>query len=198
MQRTGLVMSNMSNTINSYTSHPEVDKLHEMRTALIEFMETAREIYVRRFNSMFDCGWDEVEIVNILSKRKSASIFSDMLNKLVADTIPSHPKDEYPLARKLKRHFVIHSGTTELYYELLELYYTFCKTMGIACDYNVVAMKRIEISDEINEYLLTNIKDVKRKCRYCGKTLEWNFPFSICQKCYHSQQYYDYWDNDSW
>jgi len=42
----------------------------------------------------------------------------------IALLIPEHPKDEYPLARKLRRHFIIHSGFTntgKTYHALLRL-----------------------------------------------------------------------------
>jgi len=32
--------------------------------------------------------------------------------KLVSELIPAHPKDEFPWTRRIKRHFIIHSGTT--------------------------------------------------------------------------------------
>lgn len=72
----------------------------------------------------------------------------------------------------------------ELYYKLVGLYYSFGKTLGLKVDEEFVKKERHDVSIEINEYLQENIKNHKRKCRICKRTLPWDYISQICQKCY--------------
>ncbi len=43
---------------------------------------------------------------------------------------------------------------------------------------------REEISDHVHEKLKTDIKELSRKCRRCGKKLSWEHEFQICDECH--------------
>lgn len=43
---------------------------------------------------------------------------------------------------------------------------------------------REEISDHVHERLKTDIKELSRKCRRCGKKLPWEHEFQICDECH--------------
>ncbi|MBP3467977.1 MAG: helicase, partial [Lachnospiraceae bacterium] len=46
-----------------------------------------------------------------------------------------------------------------------------------------ILTKKEAISSQINKILSTQ-KLTRKKCRECGRTLSWKYPYSICQKCY--------------
>lgn len=48
----------------------------------------------------------------ILKTIQESGILHDLFQRLLTEIIPSHPKEEYPLARELRRTFVIHEGPT--------------------------------------------------------------------------------------
>ncbi|ARK30580.1 helicase-related protein [Halalkalibacter krulwichiae] len=43
---------------------------------------------------------------------------------------------------------------------------------------------REEISDGVHEYLKNDVKNLTKKCKHCGKSLEWDHAFTICDHCY--------------
>ncbi|MDQ0268473.1 DEAD/DEAH box helicase [Cytobacillus purgationiresistens] len=43
---------------------------------------------------------------------------------------------------------------------------------------------RAEISDHVHERLNTDIKNLTKKCKRCGKTLAWEHEFQICDQCH--------------
>lgn len=43
---------------------------------------------------------------------------------------------------------------------------------------------REELSDTVHEYLKTEVKKMKKKCRNCGKHLPWDHAFQICDRCH--------------
>jgi hypothetical protein len=72
----------------------------------------------------------------------------------------------------------------EFYYKALDLYYSFCKTMGIEFNKEKIMRLKYQTSEKIHEILKTSIKKMQKKCRKCGVKLAWDFPFAICEKCY--------------
>lgn len=75
----------------------------------------------------------------------------------------------------------------EDYYETLDLYYAFCRSMEIEFDSKAVSALKQQASEQINQILTTRMKELGKKCKYCGKALQWDFPFSICEKCYYTR-----------
>jgi len=82
----------------------------------------------------------------------------------------------------------------EQYYQSLDLYYSFCKTMNIPMNKSAVMRSKYETSDKIQELLKDRMKSMGRKCRRCGVKLPWDYPFGICENC-HMRRYYR---DDEW
>ncbi|KOP82534.1 DEAD/DEAH box helicase [Cytobacillus solani] len=53
---------------------------------------------------------------------------------------------------------------------------------------------REEISDHVHERLKTDVKNMTKKCRRCGKKLPWEHEFHICDNCHMNQPRRRYWD----
>ena len=88
----------------------------------------------------------------------------------------------------------------EEYYKILDLYYSFCKSMHIVFDEDVIRKKREFISNLINEKLTSN-KEYGNKCSRCGKEYKRKGRINVCDKCrqrikarYQEDKYdYDFW-----
>ena len=80
----------------------------------------------------------------------------------------------------------------ESYYKSIELYYSFCNTFYIPYDREWIRTEKMIVSEEINEYLLKNIKSHAKTCKICKKNLAWNSTKDICNKCLleKSMKYY--------
>ena len=78
----------------------------------------------------------------------------------------------------------------EEYYETLDLYYAFHTSMGMVFDSETVSSLKKQTSEHINHVLYTRMKDMVKTCKWCGKILQWDFPFSICEKCYYLRNSY--------
>lgn len=72
----------------------------------------------------------------------------------------------------------------EMYYRMLDLYYSFCKEMGKPCKTEETMNIKDEVSGEIHEILRNQMKNMKNKCAKCGRALPWDFPYNICDKCF--------------
>ena len=46
---------------------------------------------------------------------------------------------------------------------------------------------REEISDGVHEYLKNDVKNLSKACKHCGKSLNWDHAFTICDGCYTSR-----------
>ena len=75
----------------------------------------------------------------------------------------------------------------ELYYRELDLYYSFCKEMNLDCDGDLVMNIKAETSQKIHDILRGQMKKLKHTCRICGKELDWDFPYNICNHCYNKK-----------
>jgi ATP-dependent RNA helicase SUPV3L1/SUV3 len=53
---------------------------------------------------------------------------------------------------------------------------------------------REEISDHVHERLKTDVKNMTKKCRRCGKKLPWEHEFQICDDCHLNQSKRRYWE----
>jgi ATP-dependent RNA helicase SUPV3L1/SUV3 len=54
---------------------------------------------------------------------------------------------------------------------------------------------RTEMSDKVHERLKTDVKNMTKKCRNCGKKISWESRFQICDSC-HAAKYRRRYDND--
>lgn len=72
----------------------------------------------------------------------------------------------------------------EMYYRELDLYYSFCKEMQKECDAEETMLVKADTSEKIHKILRSQMKNMKNKCKICGKDLPWDFPFNMCEDCY--------------
>ena len=72
----------------------------------------------------------------------------------------------------------------EDYYKCLDLYYSFCKAMGLPYDMELIREKKLETANKINEILISEISTHGKTCRICDAKLSWDYPFGICEECY--------------
>ncbi|SFA90608.1 MULTISPECIES: DEAD/DEAH box helicase [unclassified Bacillus (in: firmicutes)] len=52
---------------------------------------------------------------------------------------------------------------------------------------------RLEISDGVHEHLNTEVKNLKKTCRNCGKKLSWESSFAICDACHANRARRNYY-----
>lgn len=81
----------------------------------------------------------------------------------------------------------------ESYYKQLDLYTQFAARMSWEVDREEVAANREWAQHEIGELLKEDKEQFEKKCRYCGKSLPWNYEFPICERC-HS--FGEEWDDE--
>ena len=72
----------------------------------------------------------------------------------------------------------------ETYYRQLDLYYAFCKAMGVPFDNGEVSALKQKTASRIHRLLLSEMKNIGSKCKKCNKPLQWDFPYTVCEKCY--------------
>ena len=77
----------------------------------------------------------------------------------------------------------------ELYYQSLDLYYSFCKTMDMPFDSQTVIERKYETAGRIQELLKERMKSMGKKCKRCGARLPWDHPYGICESCYRRFDY---------
>ena len=77
----------------------------------------------------------------------------------------------------------------ELKYKKLDLYYSFAKTVKYNRENFLTNISKLkeEISLAIIEQLKT--KEIQRTCKLCKKVIAWDYPYSICQRCYTKRYY---------
>lgn len=88
-------------------------------------------------------------------------------------------------------------GSLELYYKLLDLYYSFSKTFGFVWDKDWLMEEKELVAEEINYLLIHDLKKRGASCRKCGGPIPLESPYSICSKCYQKQRrerQRQYWD----
>ena len=79
-------------------------------------------------------------------------------------------------------------GNLELYYKLLDLYYSFAKTFGFQWDQEWLMEEKEVVAEEINYLLVHDLKKRGASCRRCGGPIALDSPYSICDKCYRKQR----------
>ncbi|MDG5789540.1 DEAD/DEAH box helicase [Evansella sp. AB-P1] len=72
----------------------------------------------------------------------------------------------------------------ELSYRMIGLHLLFLYRLGKGTEALYWERLREEISDGVHEFLRTKVKKLTKQCRRCGKTLQLNFPHSICDQCH--------------
>ncbi len=97
-------------------------KASETKEQLKRKMQQVSQIILDSINKEYLTSFSLPEIIGekewyyyrygILKMIQESGVIRDLYQKLLTDTIPPHPKDEYPLARSMSRNFIIHTGPT--------------------------------------------------------------------------------------
>ena len=165
--------------------------------------------------------WNQMAFPD-LYKKGDTSRFIDMLNRLEgynediskedmynAITLPFDEKNQqiYSLFISYLKDYVdkemqldkpnICSNPTlddlEIYYKKLDLYYAFGKKFNMIIDLEWLKEEKNYISLQINELIITNIRNLKKKCPQCGKKLDFTWEHKLCDSCFRkNNDYYDY------
>ena len=72
----------------------------------------------------------------------------------------------------------------ETYFKLLDLYYNFSRRFHKKIDMERLMDEKLSTAMKINEILLQDKKKFGKKCVRCGRPLQWNYPYSVCERCY--------------
>ncbi len=72
----------------------------------------------------------------------------------------------------------------ESYYKMLDLYFQFSRKVGLPVQMENLAQERRQTEEEISRILKTECASYSRKCSFCGRELSWDYPFSVCERCF--------------
>lgn len=72
----------------------------------------------------------------------------------------------------------------ETYYKQLDLYYQMSYRLGKIMDEEWIRKERFVTEERIMKYLLKEKSVYIKRCRYCGRVLPIDSPFSCCERCY--------------
>lgn len=76
----------------------------------------------------------------------------------------------------------------ELSYKAIGLHLLFLYKLGRKTEAVYWERIRTGLSDDVHEFLKSEVKNYKKKCRHCGKGIHIDSPFQICEAC-HSTRY---------
>ncbi|WML47976.1 helicase-related protein [Neobacillus sp. PS3-34] len=80
----------------------------------------------------------------------------------------------------------------ELTYKAIGLHLLFLYRLNRPTEAVYWERVREEISDKVHERLKTDVKNMSRKCKRCGKKLAWDHRFPICEACFETQSRRNY------
>lgn len=72
----------------------------------------------------------------------------------------------------------------ESYYKMLDLYFQFSRKVGLPVQKENLDEERRRTEEEISRILKTECASYSRKCSSCKRELSWDYPFSICERCF--------------
>ncbi|WP_102275475.1 helicase-related protein [Cytobacillus massiliigabonensis] len=99
-------------------------------------------------------------------------------------------KSEIPEPRIKKRNL----EELELTYKAIGLHLLFLYRLDQRTEALYWERLREEISDHVHERLKTDVKNMAKKCRRCGKKLPWEHEFQICDECHMNQSRKRVWE----
>lgn len=109
----------------------------------------------------------------------------DIDNKIVRDLWKDYCKDyrdtdelEFPYSPGDDLHGL------ESYYKMLDLYFQFSRKTGLPVQTGNLEEERRSTEEEISRILKTEWASYSRKCSACAKPLSWDYPFSVCERCF--------------
>ncbi len=77
----------------------------------------------------------------------------------------------------------------ETYYKKLDLYSQFAGVMNWVIDKEALDAGREETQRAIGALLKEDKQQFEKKCTVCGKSLEWDYPYRVCEDCFMSEDY---------
>lgn len=72
----------------------------------------------------------------------------------------------------------------ESYYKQLDLYMQFSARKNWQIDRDEVVANREWAQHEIGKLLKEDKEQFEKKCRVCGRSLSWDYPYPVCEECY--------------
>lgn len=72
----------------------------------------------------------------------------------------------------------------ESYYKMLDLYFQFSRKVGLPIQKENLEEERRRTEEEISRILKTECASYSRKCSSCKREMSWDYPFSICERCF--------------
>ena len=84
-------------------------------------------------------------------------------------------------------------------YRICDLLYVYASRFNHTEHIEDIQKRKVELSKRISAEL-SKKKLTERRCKHCGRTMPWNYPYGICKKC-HDQlypRYYDYDEDDDY
>lgn len=85
----------------------------------------------------------------------------------------------------------------EAEYAYADLLHQYCRTFGYKEHYEAIAERRRLISDRISEMIARSVFEARR-CRECGNSLPWNWPYPMCDPCHDRLYPRRGWYGDGW
>ena len=84
-------------------------------------------------------------------------------------------------------------------YRICDLLYVYASRFNHTEHIEDIQKRKVELSKRISAEL-SKKKLTERRCKHCGRTMPWNYPYGMCKKC-HDQlypRYYDYDEDDDY
>ena len=132
-----------------------------------------------------DVHYDDLEDYSKQEIYKLITCAVDIDNKLVMDLWRDYCRD-YRDVSELE--FPYSPGDDlydlESYYKMLDLYFQFSRKVGLPVQKENLSAERRETEGKISQILKEECSSYTRKCSFCGRELAWDYPFSICERCF--------------
>lgn len=137
------------------------------------------------YQNFVDVHFDDMEEFPKQEIYKLITCAIDIDNKLVMDLWRDYCRD-YREVDELEFPFSPGDDLYDLesYYKMLDLYFQFSRKVGLPVQAENLSQERHETEEEISRILKTECGSYTRKCSFCGKELSWDYPFSICERCF--------------
>lgn len=74
----------------------------------------------------------------------------------------------------------------ELQYKALDVRHQLLRRIGIE---DPRMDEKLELCEKINQLLLTDKRNFRKRCRSCGRSLPADFPYGICESCFRRHRY---------
>ncbi|MBD5521717.1 MAG: helicase [Lachnospiraceae bacterium] len=78
----------------------------------------------------------------------------------------------------------------ETYYKKLDLYSQFAGVMNWVIDKEALDAGREETQRAIGALLKEDKQQFEKKCTVCGKSLEWDYPYRVCEDCFMAEDFH--------